>query len=82
MIKKLDETSAELFKTWLHDSESTILDVEGKRYLIQPLQNIVQEEIESDPELKQLILQAKKDIANGNVFSTEDILEAIENGDI
>lgn len=33
-------------------------------YLIKPLENMVQEEIEADRELKALIMQAKEDIAN------------------
>lgn len=40
------------------------------------------EEVESDPELKRIILQAKQDIADGNVFTTDEILEAIERGKI
>jgi hypothetical protein len=82
MLKKLEGTQAELFKAWFHDHEDTIVDIEGKHYLVKPLKNIVQEEIESDSELKELIRQAKKDIANGEVYSTGDIIEAIEKGQL
>lgn len=82
MIRKLDGTNAELFKTWFHDIENTIVDIEGKHYLIKPLQNIVQEEIESDPELKILIMRAKENIVNGEVYTTQEIVDAIENGEL
>jgi hypothetical protein len=78
MLKKLEGTNAELFKTWVHDNKDTIVDIEGKHYLVKPIKNIVQEEIESDNELKELIQQAKKDIANGEVYSTDQIMDAIE----
>lgn len=55
MLKKLEGDNAELFKTWFHSKKDTIVDIEGKHYLIKPLENVVQEEIESDMELKSLI---------------------------
>lgn len=82
MIRKLDGTNAKLFKTWFHDNENTIVDIEGKHYLIKPLQNVVQEEIESDPELKMLIMQAKENIFNGEVYTTEEMVNAIKNGEL
>jgi len=82
MLKKLEGNHAELFKAWFHDNEDTIVDIEGKHYLIKPLKNIVQEEIESDKELKALIMQAKQDIADGELYSTDDIIEAIEKGQL
>ncbi|MCI3923504.1 hypothetical protein MO973_25080 [Paenibacillus sp. TRM 82003] len=82
MLKKLEGNQAELFKTWIHDHEDTIVDIEGKHYLIKPLTNAVQEEIESDSELKELIRKAKIDIANHEVFTTEEVIEAIEKGRI
>lgn len=45
MLKKLEGNHAELFKLWVHDNEDTIVDIEGKHYLVKPLKNIVQEEI-------------------------------------
>lgn len=82
MLKKLEGNHAELFKLWVHDNEDTIVDIEGKHYLVKPLENIVQAEIESDKELKALIIQAKQDIASGDLYSTDDIIEAIEKGQL
>ncbi|OMF00531.1 hypothetical protein MHI48_02615 [Paenibacillus sp. FSL H7-0942] len=82
MLKKLEGDHAELFKSWFHSKKDTIVDIEGKHYLIKPLENVVQEEIESDLELKTLIMQAKKDISSGRVYSTDDIIDAIEKGNL
>jgi hypothetical protein len=82
MIKKLEGTNAELFKAWFNDNENTIVDIEGKHYLIKPLHNIVQEEIENDHELKKLILQAKDNIDNGEIYTTQEIIDFIQNGDL
>lgn len=82
MLRKLEGLNAELFKTWVQEDDSTIVDIEGKHYLVKPLHNIVQEEIESDEELKMLIRQAKMDIAGNKTYTSEEILEAIEKGDL
>lgn len=82
MLKKLEGNHAELFKTWILDDEDTIVDIEGKHYLVKPLKNIIQEEIESDSELKAIITQAKRDIDNEELYSTDDLIEAIEKGQL
>lgn len=82
MIKKIDGANAEIFKSWLQDNENTVLDVEGRQYLIQPLHNKIQKEIESDIELKMLIKQAKENIANGELYTTKEIIDAIENEEL
>jgi len=50
--------------------------------LIQPIKSIIQEEIEGDLELKMLINQAKENIANGEIYTTQEIIDAIENEDL
>jgi hypothetical protein len=46
------------------------------------IEKLRKEEIESDPELKRSIVRAKKDISDGNVYTTEEIFDAIERGEI
>ncbi|MFV8826784.1 hypothetical protein [Alkalihalobacterium sp. APHAB7] len=83
MAKKLYGKDAQTFKKWVNQGAETIIDIDGQRYLIQALQESrVKIEIESDPELREMIKRADKDIENGNLFNTEDILEAIERGEI
>lgn len=40
--------------------------------------SVVLKEIESDPDLMKMIECANKDIATGNLYTTEEIIEAIE----
>ena len=83
-MKKLEGYAADLIKDIIHDGES-IIEVEGKKYhltLIDDSESTVKEDVEADPELKQKLLRAKKDIAEGNVYSTDDVLEMIDQGEI
>ncbi|WP_157052534.1 hypothetical protein [Ornithinibacillus contaminans] len=40
----------------------------------------VKEDVEAGPELEQRLQQAKKDIVYNNVYSTDEILEMIDQG--
>lgn len=83
MLKRLQGQDASLFRSWISKQEDTVIDVGGERYLIQFIsKNELQEEIESDPELKQILAQADSEIADGQLYSTEDILTAIDRGEI
>jgi succinate dehydrogenase/fumarate reductase-like Fe-S protein len=73
-----------LIKDIIHDGES-VFEVDGQRYyltLIEEPETTVKEDVEADPELKQKLLQAKKDILDGKVYSTDDVLEMIDQGEI
>lgn len=83
-MRKLNGYVAEVIKEMVHEGES-IFEIDGKRYylsLIEEPETNVKEDVEFDPELKQKLLQAKKDILEGKVFSTEEVLEMIEQGEI
>ncbi|WP_413299919.1 hypothetical protein AA0X95_17140 [Bacillus sp. 1P10SD] len=83
-MKKLNGYIAEVIKEMVHEGES-IFEIDGKRYflsLIEEPETNVKEDVELDLELKQKLLQAKKDILEGEVFSTEEVLEMIEQGEI
>lgn len=54
---------------WLPIVREKLIEFRGPRLV----QNI---------ELQEMIKRADKDIEEGNVFSTDDIIEAIERGDI
>jgi len=82
MIKRLDGANAEIFKSWLHANQDMILNVDGIHYLIQPIKSNIQEEIEGDHELKMLIKHAKQNIANGEIYTTQEIIDAIQNEDL
>ena len=64
------EHAAEVIKEIICEGES-IFEIDGKKYflsLIEEPETTVKEDVESDPELKQKLLQAKKDILEGDVL--------------
>jgi hypothetical protein len=83
-MKKLNGYAAEVLKEMIHEGES-VFEIDGKRYylsLIEEQETTIKEDIELDPELKQKLLQAKKNILDGKVYSSDDVLEMIEQGDL
>ncbi|RWR09276.1 hypothetical protein QNH23_13315 [Siminovitchia fortis] len=83
-MKKIEGYAAELMKDIIYDGES-VLEIEGKRYHItffEEPETTVNEDIETDPELKGKLIQAKREIKDGHVFSTVDVLKMIDRGEI
>jgi vacuolar-type H+-ATPase subunit E/Vma4 len=63
----------------------SVFEIEGKRYflsLIEEPETTVKQDVEINNELKQKLLQAKKDILEGKVYSTDEVLEMIEQGEL
>ncbi len=84
LMKRLNGYAAEVIKEIICEGES-MFEIDGKRYflsLIEEPETTVREDVESDPELKQKLLQAKKDILEGNIFSTNEVLEMVEKGEL
>ncbi len=83
-MRKLKGYAAEVIKDIIREGES-IFEIDGRKYsisLVEESETTLREDVEQDPELKQKLLQAKKDILEGKVYSTEDILEMIEQGEL
>jgi hypothetical protein len=83
-MKKLNGYAAEVIKEIIHEGGS-VFEIDGKRYylsLIEEPETTVKEDVEIDSELKQKLLQAKKDISEGKIYSTDDVLEKIEQGEL
>lgn len=83
-MRRLDGYAAKIIKEMIHEGE-TIFEIEGKKYnltLIEESETTVKEDVELDPDLKQKLLQAKKDILEGEVYSTDDVIEMIEQGEL
>lgn len=83
-MKKLNGYAAKVIKEIILEGES-IFEIDGKKYylgLIDEPETTVKEDVEIDPELKQKLLQAKKDITEEKVFSTDEVLEMIEHGEL
>ena len=83
-MKKLEGHMAEVMKEIIYDGD-TVIEIDGKEYylsLIEKPETTVTEDVESDQELKQKLFQAKKDIVNGKTYTTEEVIERIEQGEL
>jgi len=49
---------------------------------MKKLERNITEDIKNSPVLKQKLLQAKKDILEGRIYSTKDVAEMIDRGEL
>lgn len=83
-MKKLEGQIAEAMKGIIHDGD-TVIEIDGKKYhlyLTEEPETTVAEDVEADPDLKQKLLQAKKDILDEKTYTTEEVMEMIEQGEV
>lgn len=83
-MKKLEGPIAEEMKKIICDGDS-IIEIDGKKYylsLIETPSTTVADDVEKNPKLKEKLLQAKEDISNGKTYSTEDVAEMIDQGEL
>lgn len=83
-MKKLNSYEAEVIKDIIREGDSTF-ELDGKKYQVISLKapiTTVKEDVEEDPELEQKLRQSKKDILHNRVYSTDEILEMIEQGEL
>ena len=81
-MKKLEGQIAEVMKEIIYDGD-TVIEIEGEKYylsLAKESETTVMQDVEADPELKQRLLKAKKDISTGKTYTTEKVTEMIEQG--
>ncbi|WNS75144.1 hypothetical protein RRV45_20055 [Bacillus sp. DTU_2020_1000418_1_SI_GHA_SEK_038] len=83
MAKKIEGIEAVIIKKILNKKSKAVIDVEGEVFVIQRLkEDTILSDIETDIELKDMLERADKDILNGRLYSSDELLEAIEKGDI
>ncbi|MFD1360101.1 hypothetical protein [Lentibacillus salinarum] len=86
-MKKVDGQAAKILEDIIQDKDQSF-EFNGRQYKIVAIDNksdletTVKEDVEKDPELKQKLLQSKKDIEEGNYFSSEEMREMIRSGQI
>ncbi|UFT99402.1 hypothetical protein KO561_19910 [Radiobacillus kanasensis] len=79
-MKKIDAQAAKVL------AEDQSFELNGRKYKIVAIDNkhdyvtTVAEDVERDPELKRKLLQAKKDIEEGNYYTSEEMREMIRSG--
>lgn len=86
-MKKLEGHHANAIKAIIDEGE-TIFEIEGKRYEISVISEkdirstTVSEDMENDSELMNILMQAKRDIQEGNYYTTDEMREMIRRGDL
>jgi len=83
-VRKLEGHIAEVMKGIIDDGD-TVIEIDGKKYylfLTEEPETTVTEDVDADPELKQKLLQAKKDILDGKTYTTEEVIEMIDRGEV
>ncbi|WJY28311.1 MULTISPECIES: hypothetical protein [Sporosarcina] len=83
-MKKIEGHMAESLEETIADDKS-VVEIEGEKFylsLIEKPESTVVEDVEADPDLKQKLLQAKMDILHGKIYTTEEVVEMINQGDL
>ncbi|MEX1031170.1 MAG: hypothetical protein WDZ91_14170 [Paenibacillaceae bacterium] len=86
-MKKLEGQQAEVIKGIINEGE-TIFELEGNRYEISVISKkdlrstTVKEDVENDPELMDILLQAKRNIQDGKYHTSDEMREMIRRGEI
>lgn len=83
-MKKIEGQMAEVMKEIISD-DNPVVEIEGKEYYLSVMEKpetTVANDVEADPELKQKLLQAKMDILNGKTYTTEEVVEMIDQGEL
>ncbi|MFC7394614.1 hypothetical protein [Scopulibacillus cellulosilyticus] len=83
-MKKLEGQMAVVLKEFIQNGD-TVIEIDGKKYylsLIEKPETTVADDVEADPELKQKLLQAKKDILDGKTYTTDEVIEMIDQGEV
>jgi hypothetical protein len=86
-MKKLEGYQAEVIKGIINEGE-TIFEIDGKLYEISVISwkdirsTTVKEDVENDPELMDILIKAKRDIQEGNFYTSEEIRDMIRRGEL
>ncbi|GAB3056144.1 hypothetical protein [Virgibacillus ainsalahensis] len=86
-MKKVDGEAARVLEDIIQDKDQSF-EFNGRQYKIVAIDNkddsetTVAEDVKKNPELKQKLLQAKKDIEEGNYYTSEEMREMIRSGQI
>lgn len=86
-MKKVDAQAAKVLEEIVQDKDQSF-ELNGQKYKIVAIDNkddsetTVAEDVEKDQELKRKLLQAKKDIKEGNSYTSEEMRELIRSGQV
>ncbi|QSS98817.1 MULTISPECIES: hypothetical protein [Pontibacillus] len=86
-MKKVDAQAAKVLEEIVQDKDQSF-ELNGQKYKIVAIdhkddsETTVAEDVEKDQELKRKLLQAKKDIKEGNSYTSEEMREMIRSGQV
>jgi hypothetical protein len=86
-MKKVDAQAAKVLEDIFQEKDQSF-ELNGRKYKIVAIdhkdefETTVAEDVERDPELKRKLLEAKKDIEQGNYFTSEEMREMIRRGQV
>jgi hypothetical protein len=86
-MKKIDGKAAKVLEDIFRDKDRSF-EWNGRQYKVIEIDNrkesetTVAEDVEKSPELKQKLLEAKKDIKEGNYYTSEEMREMIRSGQV
>ncbi|WP_078552161.1 hypothetical protein [Bacillus alkalicellulosilyticus] len=86
-MKKVDAQSAKVLEEIIREQDHSF-ELNGQKFKIIAIdikddtETTVAEDVERDPELKRKLLQSKKDIEEGNYFTSEEMREMIRSGQV
>jgi len=79
-MKKIEGQMADVMKEIIAGGDP-VVEIEGKKYylsLIEKPETTVADDVKANPQLKQKLLQAKMDILSGKTYTTDEVVEMIE----
>lgn len=83
-MKKIEGQMADVMKEIVSDGDP-VVEIEGKEYylsLIEKPETTIADDVEADPKLKQKLLKANIDILNVKIYTTDEVVEMINQGEL
>ncbi len=89
---KLTDKSGNVFRSFVNEEHKPIIVINNTEYEIYALPESAEtdrvltqaeiDEFDADPEIREIIEQSKIDIKNGHVYSTQQVIDLIRNGEL
>jgi hypothetical protein len=89
---KLKDSNGNIISPFLNEDDKPVVKLNGKEYeILEPsyddsngvgaMAELIAD-FDSDPEIRQMIAESEQAIENGHVYTTQQVIEMINNGEI
>ena len=92
MFVKLTDKKGNVFRSFVNEQQKPVIVINDTEYEIHALPDTTDlsreltqaeiEEFDTDPEIREMIEQSKVDIKTGHVYSTQQMIDMIRNGEL